>query len=138
MNHLNHEKIALTINRLMLGIIFTAHGSQKVLGWFGGPGLSNFATWLASLGVPAWLGYLAAFAEFFGGVLLLLGIAAQLGAVMVIPVMIGAIAIVHWSHGFFSQNGGYEYPLALSVFLLAVIIGGPGYAALWKFPKIND
>lgn len=57
----------LTIVRLMLGIIFILHGSQKVLGLFGGPGLAGFTAWLAGYGVPTFLAYLAAFAEFIGG-----------------------------------------------------------------------
>lgn len=123
---------ALTIVRLTLGCIFLAHGGQKTFGWFGGPGLEGFAHWLAGYGLPAYLAYLAAFAEFAGGLLLLLGLAAELGALMTIPVMIGAVTRIHWPHGFFGQNGGFEYPLSLIFFALAIIIGGPGYLALWK------
>jgi putative oxidoreductase len=123
---------ALFLVRVTLGSIFMLHGSQKVLGLFGGSGLEGFVKWLGGLGVPPALGYLAALAEFVGGILLFFGIAAELGALMIIPVMLGAIFIVHWGHGYFGQQGGFEYPLNLILFLCAVIIGGPGKCALWN------
>jgi putative oxidoreductase len=115
----------------MLGIIFIAHGGQKVLGLFGGPGLEGFAQWSATMGIPGWLAHLGAFAEFIGGILLFAGIASELGALMVIGVMLGAVWFVHWNHGFFIQNGGFEYPLSLIVFATAIVIGGPGKLYLW-------
>lgn len=127
------EHIALFIVRITLGVIFIMHGSQKVFGLFGGPGLQGFAVWAAqAMGLSPFLAYLAAFAELIGGVLLLLGIAAELGALMTIPVMLGAAFILHWPHGFFSQNGGYDFPLSLALFAFAIVIGGPGKFALWK------
>lgn len=125
--------LALALIRIMLGLVCTLHGSQKVLGAFGGPGLQGFVNWIGSLGVPAVLGYLAAFFEFAGGLLLLFGIASRLGAAMVIPVMLGAIYLVHLKNGFFTQNGGYEYPLVLLVMALALVIGGSGSLTLMKF-----
>ncbi len=122
---------ALLIVRVMLGIIFIAHGGQKVMGWFCGSGLEGFASWIGTFGIPTYLAYAAAFAEFIGGWLLLAGIAAELGALMVICVMLGAVFIVHWNHGFFMQNNGFEYPLSLVFFSLAILIGGPGRLALW-------
>ena len=122
---------ALLVLRLTLGSIFFLHGAQKVFGLFGGPGLTNFVAWTLTLGVPIWLGYLAAFAEFLGGCMLFLGIAAEVGALLTIPVMVGAVLVVHWPHGYFMQNGGFEYPFNLIFLALAVIIGGPGKAALW-------
>ncbi len=130
MNSSHRAQWALTIARIMLGIVFVAHGSQKVLGVFGGPGLAGFITWIAKFGVPSYLAYLAAFGEFVGGILLLLGVYAELGALMVMPVMLGAILLVHWGNGFFVQSGGFEYTLCLFVFSLAILIGGPGQLAL--------
>src|SRR5437867_2909425 len=128
---LNYQELALFIIRILLGTTFMAHGSQKVFGFFSGSGLSGFAQYITSLGVHHFLAYTAAFFEFFGGFFLFFGIAAEIGALMVIPVMIGAIYLVHGPHGFFSQNGGYEYPLNLIVCALVIIIGGPGIFALW-------
>lgn len=123
---------ALTLIRIFLGIVFFAHGSQKVLGWFGGHGLQPFVSWLGTLGVPAVLGYAAAFFEFVGACLLLLGAASELGAFMVGCSMIGAIYLVHADKGFFVTNSGYEYALTLLILSLAIIIGGPGKLALWR------
>ena len=116
---------ALAIIRIMLGAIFIAHGAQKVLGIWGGPGLAGFVAWIGKYGVPPFLAYLAAFAEFIGGFLLLFGILPELGALCVIPVMLGAVFIVHWQQGFFGQHGGYEYPLSLAITTAALILGVP-------------
>lgn len=123
---------ALLLLRVTLGSIFIAHGGQKVLGLFGGPGLDGFVAWIAPFGVSPWLAYLAAYAEFIGGFMMLFGIAAELGALLTIPVMIGAVWLIHWPHGYFMQNSGFEYPLNLILFALVVIIGGPGKHALWN------
>jgi putative oxidoreductase len=122
---------ALTIVRVLLGTIFIAHGSQKVFGWFGGSGLEGFTAWLINTNVPPMIAYLAPFFELIGGTLLVLGFCAELGALLIIPVMIAAIYLVHWQNGFFSQHGGYEYALCLLVLAIAILIGGPGKLALW-------
>lgn len=127
-----YKSWARCLLRLVLGFIFIMHGGQKVFGLFGGPGLEGFVQMMAPMGVPEWLGYMAAFAEFGGGVLMFLGIATELGALLTIPVMIGAIWFVHgFSHGYFIQDGGFEYPLVLILLAVAVILGGPGCGALW-------
>lgn len=122
---------AMCILRLVLGSIFMLHGSQKVFGLFGGPGLDGFIAWIGTYGVPEWLGYAAAFAEFAGGCMMFFGIATELGALLTIPVMAGAVWLVHWDGGYFMQNNGFEYPLNLIFLAIAVIIGGPGCGALW-------
>ncbi len=135
MNTTDRTQLALALIRTMIGIVFCAHGAQKVLGLFGGPGLKGFVSWASTVGVPSYLGYMAAFAEFSGGILLLLGLYAELGALLVIAVMIGAIYFVHLPKGFFIQHGGYEYVLTLIVNALAIFIGGPGAFALRKIKR---
>jgi putative oxidoreductase len=131
--------LGLMVVRLTLGSVFILHGGQKVFGWFGGPGPEGFVSWLATLHVPAFLGYAAAYMEFLSGILLFFGIAAELGALMAIAMMIGAIILVHGPHGYFGQNNGFEYPLNLALFALAIIIGGPGKGALWDpFITLRD
>lgn len=115
---------ALTIIRMALGAIFIVHGSQKVLGLFGGPGLEGFATWLGTYGVPPAIAYLAAFSEFIGGLFLLSGYFTWLGGIMTSAVMLGAIFIIHWPN-FFVQHNGFEYPLMLIITTLAVVLGTP-------------
>lgn len=128
----NNSQLALFIIRVMVGFTFMLHGSQKVFGLFGGSGLSAWVNWLATLNIPAWMAYAAALTEFFGGLMLLLGFAAKVGALAEIGVMLGAIYLVHWPHGFFVQNNGFEYSLLLMVCCLGILIGGPGKWALWN------
>lgn len=130
-NRIQRMNVALLLVRVALGSIFFLHGAQKVFGLFGGPGLKGFVDWIGTFGVPPFLAYAAAFAELFGGILLFTGVAAEVGALMTIAVMLGAIFTVHWPHGYFAQNGGFEYPLNLIIFALAIVIGGPGAGALW-------
>jgi len=132
MDSVNCQGWSLVLVRLVLGGIFFLHGAQKVFGWFGGSGLDGFVKWIGTYGVSEYVAYLAAFAELIGGILLFSGMFTRLGALMVIPVMLGAIFIVHWQHGFFLQNQGYEYPFVLALMALAVLIGGPGKCALPK------
>jgi len=123
---------AMFILRLILGSVFVLHGSQKVLGLFGGQGLSGFAGFVHDkLGMPTFLGYLAALCEFVGGGMVLLGVATEVGALLIVPVMLVAVFKVHWAHGYFGQNNGFEYPLNLLLVCLALLIGGPGKLALW-------
>ncbi len=122
----SNPSLALFILRIALGSVFVLHGMQKVFGLFGGEGLQHFVQWLATMGVPAWLGYVAAFGELVSGCMLLLGIYAQLGALIVLANMIVAIYLVHWGHGYFLQTGGLEYSLTLLLMALSILVGGPG------------
>ena len=124
---------ALLFIRLLVGTTFALHGSQKVFGLFGGPGLAGFANWITTLGLPAMLGYVAAFVEFCGGIALALGIMPRVAAFLLIPVMLVAIWKVHWRKGFFIQNDGFEYSLNLIILLIVLIIAGPGRLALLAF-----
>ncbi len=117
---------ALLIIRLLVGITFVLHGSQKVFGLFGGPGLSRFAEYITTLGFPGVLGYCAAFTELIGGVLLVFGIVPKIAAFFLILVMLVALWKVHLHRGLFIQNGGYEYVLNLIILLIVIIIAGPG------------
>lgn len=117
--------------RLALGIIFIAHGAQKVFGVWDGPGLAKFTSFPAPLGMqPGWLWMgAAAFAELIGGVLILTGLLTRVGAALVAFVMLIAIFGVHWG-AFFSNNKGFEYPLSLLGMALALLIAGGGQASL--------
>ncbi len=121
---------ALTVIRLALGIIFFMHGAQKVLGLFGGQGLTATVQGMTGMGLPAALAYLVCFGEFLGGTALILGLLFKPAALGIMIIMIGAIATVHGKNGFFSSNGGYEYNLALIAMCLGLIFGGPGRMAV--------
>lgn len=114
--------------RLAVAAVFIAHGSQKVLGSFNGPGFKAFTAGNTPFGFmrPAWLWLAAAaFAEFFGGILVGLGFLTRIGALLIACVMITAIAGVHWP-GFFAGNRGFEYPMTLLAIAIALLIAGGG------------
>ena len=118
--------------RLALGIVFFAHGAQKVFGWFGGRGLkATIQTFQQYLKVPPAATVLAAFIECFGGLALIVGVLARPSALGIIGVMLVAIAKVHWKNGFFlaaqpGQSNGWEFNFVLIAMALAILIGGAG------------
>lgn len=118
----------LTVVRILVGIIFVAHGSQKLFGAFGGYGLEGTGQYMASLGLTP--GYLMALlsgsAEFFGGLGLVVGLLARPAAVVLAATLVVAIFSVHISNGLFMANNGYEFALALLGGVVAVLIEGAG------------
>ncbi|EGD55444.1 DoxX family protein [Gordonia neofelifaecis] len=122
------QGLAVSIARIILGIIFFAHGWQKLF-TFGMDGVkANFETMGAPVpGVSAWF---AALAEFIGGGLLIVGLAVPVVSVILILDMIGAIFIAHIDAGFWVNDGGYELVLALIAGLLAVGFAKQGFLAV--------
>jgi putative oxidoreductase len=118
--------------RLGLGVIFVAHGAQKVLGSFNGPGLAKFTSFPAPFPFmrPAWLWMgAAAFAELIGGGLVLVGLLTRLGAFLLFCTMLTALIGVHWKGGLFLPEG-FEYAMALLAMSLALLISGGGMASI--------
>ncbi len=126
----------LTIVRLVLGIVFFAHGAQKMLGWFGGYGFQGTMGFFTHSGIPAPLAFLAICAEFFGGLGLIVGLLSRIAAFGIMVNMLVAIATVHRFNGFFmnwfgNQKGeGYEYHLLAIALCLVVMIKGAGALSL--------
>lgn len=118
--------------RLAAGIIFVAHGSQKLFGWFGGNGLEGTAGWMASIGLEPGIpmAVLAGSAEFFGGLALIIGLLVRPAAVALAITMLVAIFAVHWSNGLFMANNGYEFALSLFAISVALVFTGGGKASL--------
>src|ERR1044071_3535942 len=111
--------------RLALAAVFIAHGSQKVLGAFNGPGFKAFTAGNTPFGFmrPTWLWLgAAALSELLGGLLVGLGFLTRVGAFFIACVMVTAIAGVHWPGGFFAANRGYEYPLTLLGIAIGLLI----------------
>ena len=129
---------SLFIIRVALGIIFFAHGAQKVFGWFGGPGLKGvIANFRQALGVPAPLTVFAALTELLGGLAMIGGFLVRPAAVGLIIVMLVAIAKVHAPNGFFinwslepGKGHGFEMNLALIAMALGVLFGGAGWLSI--------
>lgn len=124
--------VGLLIFRIGLATVFLAHGSQKMFGWFGGPGLSATIAKMGEGGIPAPLAFLAAFTEFFGGLAVLGGLLSRLASLGLLVTMLVAIFGVHLSVGFFNtaKGAGFEYPFALAAMALTLIITGPGRIAI--------
>src|SRR5687767_5268923 len=121
----------LLLARMVFGLVMAAHGSQKLFGWFGGYGLAGTGGFFESLGFrPGRLFAAAAgVSEIVGGLLLALGLLGPLGPAMIIAVMIVATATVHWPHGLFAQNNGFEVPLLYAAGAAAIaLIGNGGYS----------
>ena len=114
--------------RIGAGVIFTAHGAQKLFGWLGGYGLEGTAGWMASIGIePGMLmATLAGSAEFFGGLLLLAGLLTRPAALALAFTMIVAIFAVHLQNGLFMASNGYEFGLALLVISVGLAFRGAG------------
>jgi putative oxidoreductase len=122
----------LAVLRVILGIVFFAHGAQKALGWFGGPGFNGTINFFQQMGIPGWLAILAIAAEFLGGLGLLVGLLARVAALGIITNMVVAILMVHSKVGFFmnwaaDQKGeGFEFHLLAIAVGLAVLVKGAG------------
>lgn len=119
---------AALVLRVPVGIIFTAHGAQKLFGSFGGHGLEGTGQWMASIGLePGYLmALLAGGAEFFGGLALLAGLLVRPAAAVLAVTMLVAIFTVHIGNGLFMSNGGYEFGLALLAITVALVFSGGG------------
>lgn len=124
---------AITVIRVVLGVIFFAHGAQKVLGWFGGYGLKGTTGYFTSIGLPLPIAYMVCFFEFLGGIGLVLGLLTRPAALAVAIDMVGAIVTVHWANGFFinwemkpGKGHGFEANLALLAMAVACLIAGGG------------
>lgn len=124
--------VTLTFMRLILGVVFVAHGSQKLLGWFGGFGYTGTMGFLTHLGLPAAVAFMIIMTEFFGGLGLLAGFLTRIAALGVTGLMIGAIFIVHLPNGFFmnwvgNQKGeGFEFHLLAIAIAATLLLRGAG------------
>lgn len=127
------DDYGLTLARLVLGIVFFAHGAQKVLGWWGGYGFSGTMQFFTqSMGIPAPLAFLAIMAEFLGGVGLIAGALSRIAALGIFSVMAVAVLKVHLPNGLFmnwygNQKGeGFEYHLLALALAAILMLRGAG------------
>lgn len=114
--------------RLIAGILFTAHGAQKLFAWFGGYGLEGTGQWMESIGLtPGYvMALMAGSAEFFGGLLLIIGFITRPTSFILAITMVVAILTVHIDNGIFMSNNGYEFGLSLLAITIALFIQGGG------------
>lgn len=118
----------ISLLRIVTGLTFIAHGSQKLFGWFGGYGLEGTAQWMESIGItPGYLmAALAGSAEFFGGLALVVGLLVRPAALSLVIAMLVAIFSVHWANGFFITANGFEYAMVLALISLVLLVEGAG------------
>ena len=128
---------ATALLRLALGVVFFAHGAQKMLGWFGGDGFNGtIGSFTGTMHIPALFAILAIAAEFFGGLGLVVGLLTRVAALGIAVNMLVAIATVHYHFGFFmnwvgTQKGeGYEYHVLAVAMAVLLIVRGAGAASL--------
>ena len=127
-----HNDCAMTVVRLVLGLVMIAHGAQKMLGWFGGYGFSGTMGFFTAMGIPAPFGVLAILAEFLGGLGLIVGFLGRIAAFGIMCNMLVAIMMVHRQNGFFmnwagNQKGeGFEFHLLAIAIAVAILIEGSG------------
>ena len=123
------NSFAPTVLRLVLTTVFFVHGSQKTLGWFGGPGWSvQLAKWTSpdGLDVSSSLAAVGILAEVVGAAGMLVGFCTRLVALLLCGQMLAAIVLVHLRNGFLASGGGFEYPLTLGGIALALVFCGGG------------
>jgi putative oxidoreductase len=135
----------LTVIRIILGIIFFAHGAQKVLGWFGGTGLKEtLRTMHEFIGIPVPLAFVAVMAEFLGGLGLIVGLLSRVAAIGICLTMLSAIAMVHWRFGLFMnwfgdrKGHGFEYHLLAVGLAIVIVVGGSGALSLDRLVFISQ
>jgi len=125
-NFLNRlQPLGLLVLRLALGTVMIAHGWQKVSG-----GMPQFMQMLQHMGIPGWMGYLTAAAEFGGGILVLVGFLTRLAALAILTDMLVAILKVHLPNGLFSKSGGFEFPMMCAAVAFSLIWSGAGPIAI--------
>jgi putative oxidoreductase len=122
----------LLVIRLIVGLTFAGHGTQKLFGWFGGHGLKGTGEWLESIGVKPGIlmALVAGLAEFIGGLLFAAGLWLPVAAALIVITMLGAIFTVHGKNGYWITQNGFEYNLVLIAVSIGVALIGPGVYAL--------
>lgn len=131
-------EFAFAALRFYIGILLAAHGSQKVFGWFGGPGIEGWRGALKGMNLrPAGLwAWLSAGVELIGGLLFAFGVLTPVVAAAISLNMLMAIILVHWENGFFARDNGFEFPLTL--LMGALTIGLTGSSSLALGPQTLD
>jgi putative oxidoreductase len=125
--------------RVVVGLVFFAHGAQKLFGWWEGPGLQGTKGWLGSMGfrMPGQMALLVAVSE-ASGLLFAAGFLTPVPALLMASAMVVAIGSVHWRNGFWNAGQGYEFNLVLLAVPVAVAATGPGRFSIDRALKWDD
>jgi putative oxidoreductase len=124
--------LALAFVRVVVGLVIAAHGAQKVLGVWGGPGLSGWTQGITRMGMrpPVFWAWVSAFAELAGGIAFALGLLVPIVAAALTVQMGVAIARAHWGKGFWNSKGGIEFPFTLGAIAAGCGVADPGVYSL--------
>jgi len=123
---------SLAVSRVLLGVVFFAHGAQKLLGWFSGPGFSGTISGFQKMQMPVAVALFAIAVEFFGGLCLLFGLLSRVAALAIIVEMVGAVLTFHIQFGFFMnwfgnrKGEGFEYHLIAIAGAFLIMVQGAG------------
>ena len=120
----NMQPFGLLVLRVVLGVTMAAHGWMKVDG-----GMPAFKGFLVTIGIPGWMGYLAAYGELIGGILLVIGLLTRFAGLTILIIMVVAIVKVTWRNGLIGPQG-FELPLALGTMAFTVMLFGAGPISL--------
>jgi putative oxidoreductase len=130
---------ALLVLRVALAIVIFPHGAQKLLGWYGGPGVDGTMQLFAAIGVPAGIALLVIVSDFFGSLALAIGLVGRFAAFGTTMVMVGAMVLVHGQHGFFlNWNGdqageGIQFHLLVLAVSVVLMVKGSG---AWSIDRL--
>jgi putative oxidoreductase len=124
--------LALALVRVVVGLVIAAHGAQKVLGVWGGPGLTGWTQGVTRMGMrpPVFWAWVSAFAELVGGIAFALGFLLPVVAAALTIQMGVAIARAHWGKGFWNSKGGIEFPFVLGAVAAINGVAEPGAYSL--------
>jgi putative oxidoreductase len=124
--------LALALVRAVVGLVIAAHGAQKVLGAWGGPGLEAWTQGIRRMGMrpPVFWAWVSAFAELAGGAAFAFGFLVPVVAAALTVQMGVAIARAHWAKGFWNSKGGIEFPFTLGAIAAINGLADPGAYSL--------
>lgn len=122
----------LLVARVVIGLVMSAHGAQKLFGWFGGYGLTATGGFFEQLGFRPgrMFAAIASVTEIVAGLLIAFGLLGPVGPALMLSVMIVAAVTVHWSNGLFASTNGIEVPLLYGAFAVMLALTGPGLFSL--------
>lgn len=129
---MDYASVGLLVIRLVFGLTFAAHGTQKLFGWFGGYGIAGTGGFFESIGIKPGkpMAALAGVSEVASGLLLAAGLFTPVAAVLITITMLVAIFTVHGKNGYWATAEGYEYNVAIIAVAIGVALTGPGAYAL--------
>lgn len=131
--------LGLLILRLVIGLTVAAHGAQKLLGWWGGPGMKNWTAGMTRMRLrpPVAWAWISVLGEVLGGLGFAFGFLVPLPNLAIAGAMLVAIALVHWPKGFWNGKGGYEFNLSILAAIVAMALTGPGAYSLDALLRIH-